>query len=449
MNLIKEKENVFFNLISDTVTDIVEEKNCFTLTNLKIKYCFKNESKIKVDVFYDNDNSGKINRKNSIISFLLTPENELTDVHVEFENSRNFDLNKEALEELDSKVKEKIDSLFKLSDLTYAKIKVLIRNEGKTSLNEFSDLLVNTPSGEFQKFKRFEALLNEFLQKIVEDYDGLQVPISGIYYRYPARIEVYSETEGLLDPNYPESIKIISFNMDPYSNFNVLDVKVSLENCRSNGIFYDDLREEDIKVKEVLPKLLLKADLNFSDVEKWTSVEYHANSTIDVFVNRLYDYLSTSPIINSDMLQYMCFGGVVGEKGEYVEAFLDDPYSSENKSLLGFDFLPEGEVSIKISRELIKNYDQFPAKSYHTLLDILNVVKEEIVFLLDNTGADIGAGADLGEDVIDEAPDIYGDCRLFALDDFYDDTNGHCIAEELKPIENIRDEKKLDTDNEN
>ena len=186
MNLIKEKENVFFNLISDTVTDIVEEKNCFTLTNLKIKYCFKNESKIKVDVFYDNDNSGKVNRKNSIISFLLTPENELTDVHVEFENSRNFDLNKEALEELDSKVKEKIDSLFKLSDLTYAKIKVLIRNEGKTSLNEFSDLLVNTPSGEFQKFKRFEALLNEFLQKIVEDYDGLQVPISGIYYRYPA-----------------------------------------------------------------------------------------------------------------------------------------------------------------------------------------------------------------------------------------------------------------------
>lgn len=129
--------------------------------------------------------------------------------------------------------------------------------------------------------------------------------------------------------------------------------------------------------------------------------------------------------------------------------FLDDPYSSGNKSLLGFDFLPEGEVSIKISRELIKNYDQFPAKSYHTLLDILNVVKEEIVFLLDNTGVDIGAGAYLGEDVIDGAPDLYGDCRLFALDDFYDDTNGHCIAEELKPIENIRNEKKLDTDNEN
>ena len=200
---------------------------------------------------------------------------------------------------------------------------MLNKNEGKTSLNEFSDLLVNTPSGEFQKFKRFEALLNEFLQKIVEDYDGLQVPIRKINYKYPARIEVWSETENSnigLDPqlvNYPESVKIISFNMDPYSNFNVLDVKVSLENCRSNGIFYDDLREEDIKVKEVLPKLLLKADLNFSDVEKWTSVEYHANSTIDVFVKRLYDYLSTSPIINSDMLQYMCFGGVVGEKGGY------------------------------------------------------------------------------------------------------------------------------------
>lgn len=463
MNLIKEKENVFFNLISDTVTDIVEEKNCFTLTNLKIKYCFKNESKIKVDVFYDNDNSGKVNRKNSIISFLLTPENELTDVHVEFENSRNFDLNKEVLEELDSKVKEKIDSLFKLSDLTYAKIRVLTRNEGKTSLNEFSDLLVNTPSGEFQKFKRFEELLNQFLQKIVEDYDGLQVPIREINYRYPARIEVWSETENSnigLDPQYfndPELTKIISFNMDPYSDFSVLDVKVSLEKCRSNGIFYDDLREEDIKVKEVLPKLLLKADLNFSDVEKWTSVEYHANSKIDVFVNRLYDYLSTTPIINSDMLQYMCFGCEVG--GGYIEAFLDDPYSSGNKSLLGFDFLPEGEVSIKISRELIKNYDQFPAKSYHTLLDILNVVKEEIVFLLDNTGVDEAFGAweldlkELEEYGIDEAPDshidLYGDCRLFALDDFYDNTNGHCIAEELKPIEDIRDEKKLDTDNEN
>lgn len=458
MNLIKEKENVFFNLISDTVTDIVEEKNCFTLTNLKINYCFKNESKIKVDVFYDNDNSGKVNKKNSIISFLLTPENELTDVHVEFENSRNFDLNKEALDELDSKVKGKIDSLFKLSDLTYAKIRVLIRNEGKTSLNEFSNLLVNTPSGEFQKFKRFEALLNEFLQKIVEDYDGLQVPISGIHYRYPARIEVYSETEGLDDPFDPdclESIKIISFNMDPYSNFNVLDVKVSLEKCRSNGIFYDDLREEDIKVKEVLPKLLLKADLNFSDVEKWTSEEYHANSKIDIFIDCLYDYLSTTPIINSDMLQCMCFG--VG--CDYIEAFLDDPYSSGNKSLLGFDFLPEGEVSIKISRELIKNYDQFPAKSYHTLLDILNVVKEEIVFLLDNTGVDEAFGAweldlkELEEYGIDGAPDshidLYGDCRLFALDDFYDNTNGHCIAEELKPIEDIRDEKKLDTDNEN
>lgn len=545
MNLIEEKENIFFNLISDTVADIVKEKNFFTSTSLKIKYCFKNMSKIRVDIFYSNDNSGKVNQKSSIISFLLTPENELTDVHVEFENCRNFDLNKETLEELDSKVKGEIDSLFKMSDLTYAKVRVLTGNAKKKSFDRFLDLLnatledifkdsdtkpwvvngeiysipdrilikvilengslfdcyvshdnkvsvstyrfdfrgpvdseqvnselerklpsllefsgldfkklnklaqkmakeradsfddtlvterhhksiekVEAPSKEFKKFKKFKKILDEFLQKIAEDYDGLQISIGSINYKYPARIEVWAENKNensnknialnkdenarfydfyddFYDDDLPfddlpyddlyeylpdfdrSNLKIISFSINPYrSGHYILDVDVSLEKCL-NGISYDSLQEEDVKVRKALPELLLKADLHFSDVEEWTSLEfeYPKEQGTDGFEKRLYNYLSQFDIINSDLLQHMCFGCAKSEDEVItVDVFSDDP--SEPKALLRFNYEGEDYISVDIGCELIKNYKRLSAKKYREVLDILDMIKKEIVFLL-------------------------------------------------------------------
>lgn len=540
MNVIKEKENNFLKLISDIVTDIVGGKKIFTPTNLKIKYEFKNMSKIKVSVFYDNGVSENNDKESNIVSFLVTPENKLTDLYVNFENCTNFDLKKENLEKIDLKVKEKIDSLFKMSDLTYAKVRVLTGNEKKKSLDKFLDLLnvaledifkdsdtkpwaingeiysvpnrilikvilengslflengsllycyvshdnkvsvctyrlgvrrpvngdlerklpsllensgldfkklnkiaqkmaeeravsfdntlvtdrrhksvekVEAPSKEFEKFKKFEKLLDEFLQKIAEDYDGLQISINSINYSYPARIEVRAknknknnknidldEDEYTLYCNEPDfdralaiddrSLKIISFNMNPYVHPYILDVDVSLEKCLSNGVSYGDLQEEDVKVRKALPELLLKADLHFSDVEKWTSLEFEYPRYLgtDGFEKHLYSYLSQFDIINSDLLQYMYFGCAKSkdDDGITVDVFSSDPWDTEPKALLRFNYEDEDYTSVEIGCELIKNYKRLSAKKYREVLDVLNVIKKEIVFLLKYYGLSYG-----------------------------------------------------------
>ena len=572
MNAIKEKENDFLKLISDTVTDIVGGKKLITPTNLKIKYRFRNMSKIKVNVFFDNDKSGKTGKKNNIINFLVTPENKLDDVHVDFGSCTNFDLSKEKLKKFNFKVKEKIDSLFKMSDLTYAKVRALTENEKKTSLDKLLDLLnvtledidginlwlvdgevysvpsgvliefilsssqvincyinrdneisldsvnqqldrelgnklpdllknseldfkklnkiaqkmgkkradllggklvyeyyhkdrkpiekVKAPSEEFKKFKKFEKSLNEFLQKIVEGYDGLKISIEHIEYTYPARIEVWSGNS-----------KIISFNMNPYSHDDslsnidhyddsLLDVDVSLEKCLSNGVSYGDLQEENIKVRKALPRLLFKADLHFSDVEKWNSFEYPATEGPDAFAKHLYNYLSQFDIINADLLQHMYFGCNRPETNEItVEIFSGDPYGNDDangvSSLLRFTVYSDDAIYIDgISCKLIKNYKRLSSSSYRELLDILDVMEEEIVFLLKyylcfdywNNGFP-STDYPIAPDPSDEMYDDYlysltlfedgslGD-RVFRLNEFYK----YGLADELEPIEDTNDE---------
>lgn len=564
MSMIKEKQDVFLKLINDTVTDISGENTLFTLTDLKISYCFEAYN-IRINLFYNNDKLERTDQKNNIISFLVTPENKLTDVYVNFGNGTNFNLNKEVLKEIDIKVKEKLSLLFKKSDLTYVKVRVLTGNKKKESFDKFLDLInvifedcgmsnlvlngevysipsgilirlilenndcidccinrdngkvsvpyynnlrfnhkddfdfflgtenvvstldekkenlynelekkipyllensklnleeldkiaqqmaekradlnkkklaveqeryyekVKTPSETFQKFKDFEELLNEFLQKIAESYDGLQIAIKHIEYLYPAKVQVFAKTKDtdILGNQYSTQEKIINFDMSFYGeSFSISDVEVSLEKCSNDG-FYKNLQEENIKVKEMLPKLLCKVNLHSYDIKEWTSFEYQADSQISIFANRLYAYLSKLDVIDSELLQYMYFGCQRKDNKNIVVEVFQDTIPDED-SLLTFNISSENDISVVISNMLVKDYKRIFTNSYHRLLDTLDVIKNEIVFLLDNCGInynfwDTGLPLYPSEDGEIDLGDfgnyaMYSD-RVHTLDYFYD-----------------------------